>query len=90
MKEILYSQRFVDKPPYEVFATLLDEGRYLCSIRTMYRILGEDQVREDGEISFGIRTTRSRSCSRPRRIKSGRGTSPSCWDRRNGRITTCT
>jgi putative transposase len=42
--EILYSERFVDKAPYEVFATLLDEGRYLCSIRTMYRILAEDQA----------------------------------------------
>jgi len=44
VKTILYSQRFVDKAPYEVFATLLDEGRYVCSIRTMYRILGEDQA----------------------------------------------
>ena len=31
--------RFVDQTPTEVFATLLDEGVYLCSIRTMYRIL---------------------------------------------------
>lgn len=44
VKEILYSERFVDKPPYDVFATLLDEGRYVCSIRTMYRILSEDQA----------------------------------------------
>jgi len=44
VRTILYSQRFVDKAPYEVFATLLDEGRYVCSIRTMYRILAEDQA----------------------------------------------
>lgn len=44
VKAILYSDRFVDQTPYEVFATLLDEGRYVCSIRTMYRILGEDQA----------------------------------------------
>ena len=45
--EILNSERFVDMPPAEVYATLLDEGVYLCSIRTMYRILKEnDQVRE--------------------------------------------
>lgn len=33
--------------PRQVFATLLDEGRYLCSVSTMYRILGKnDLVRE--------------------------------------------
>jgi putative transposase len=37
----------MDKAPAEVYATLLDEGRYLASIRTMYRLLaGEDEVRE--------------------------------------------
>jgi putative transposase len=36
----LRSARFADQTPTEVFATLLDEGTYLCSIRTMYRILG--------------------------------------------------
>ena len=36
---ILHSERFQDKTPYETFATLLDEGQYHCSIRTMYRIL---------------------------------------------------
>ncbi len=37
--EILNSERSRDKAPAEVYATLLDEGIYLCSIRTMYRIL---------------------------------------------------
>jgi len=37
--DILHSERFQDKAPYEVYATLLDEGQYYCSIRTMYRIL---------------------------------------------------
>ena len=37
--EILNSERFLDMAPGEVHATLLDEGRYLCSERTMYRIL---------------------------------------------------
>ena len=37
--EVLHSQRFVDVSPEETFATLLDEGTYLCSTRTMYRIL---------------------------------------------------
>ena len=45
--DLLNSQRFMDKAPQEVYATLLDEGRYLCSISTMYRILEEnDEVRE--------------------------------------------
>lgn len=45
--DILHSERFVDQPPREVYATLLDEGRYLCSISTMYRLLAEHgEVRE--------------------------------------------
>jgi len=35
----LMSPRFVDRAPHQVYATLLDEGRYLCSVRTMYRLL---------------------------------------------------
>ena len=43
----LNSERFVDCSPSQVWATLLDEGLYLCSERTMYRILAEHgQVRE--------------------------------------------
>jgi putative transposase len=37
--EVLHSERFVDIAPEETYATLLDEGTYLCSTRTMYRIL---------------------------------------------------
>jgi putative transposase len=45
--ELLNSERFVDQSPYEIYATLLDEGSYLCSIRTMYRVLQEQgEVRE--------------------------------------------
>jgi putative transposase len=36
---VLHSDRFAELPPAEVYATLLDEGTYLCSIRTMYRLL---------------------------------------------------
>lgn len=39
--ELLDSERFIDQPPREVYATLLEEGRFLCSIRTMYRVLRE-------------------------------------------------
>jgi len=45
--EILHSDRFVDQAPLEVYNTLLDEGHYLCSVRTMYRILEKhEEVRE--------------------------------------------
>ena len=47
VRQVLNSERFADQPPREVYATLLDEGKYLCSWRTMYRILDENQeVRE--------------------------------------------
>jgi putative transposase len=38
----LHSERFCDKAPSEVYATLLDENIYLCSIRTMHRILADN------------------------------------------------
>jgi len=45
--DALHEPRFVDLAPAEVYATMLDEGRYLCSERTMYRILAANQeVRE--------------------------------------------
>lgn len=45
--EELHSERFVDRSPAQVWATLLDEGRYLASERTMYRLLAENgEVRE--------------------------------------------
>ena len=43
----LNSQRFADQTPYEVYPQLLDEGRYLCSLRGMYRILAENQAVRD-------------------------------------------
>ena len=45
--ELLHSERFMDRAPAQVVATLLDEGQYLCSTRTMYRLLAaRDEVRE--------------------------------------------
>ncbi len=38
---VLDSERFIDQPPREVYATLLSEGTYLCSVSTMYRLLRE-------------------------------------------------
>jgi len=39
---LLHSERFVDSSPHTIHATLLDEGSYHCSVRTMYRILDEE------------------------------------------------
>ena len=50
MLAVLHEERFQDHSPAAVQATLLDEGRYLCSIRTMYRVLeqeGESRERRD-------------------------------------------
>jgi putative transposase len=45
--EVLHDERFLDQSPAEVYATLLDEGRYLCSLRSMYRLLAaQNEVRE--------------------------------------------
>jgi putative transposase len=45
--DTLHEPRFVDLAPAEVFATLLDEGRYLGSVRTMHRVLAENaEIRE--------------------------------------------
>lgn len=45
--DLLHSDRFVDSSPRQIYATLLDEGTYLCSERTFYRVLAaEGEVRE--------------------------------------------
>ncbi len=48
--DCLHEERFQDRSPAAVYATLLDEGEYHCSIRTMYRLLekrGESRERRD-------------------------------------------
>lgn len=39
--EVLDSEAYIDQPPREVYASLLSKGIYLCSVRTMYRLLKE-------------------------------------------------
>ncbi len=36
--DVLHGEAFADKAPAETYAKLLDQGTYLCSIRTMYRV----------------------------------------------------
>ena len=56
---VLHQERFVDQAPASIYANLLDEGRYLCSVPTMYRLLhAEGEVRE-----------RRRQATHPPRVK---------------------
>jgi hypothetical protein len=57
--EVLHQERFWDQAPASVWATLLDEGSYLCSVSTMYRLL-----RERGETG-----DRRRHAIHPPRVK---------------------
>lgn len=53
--ETLNSERFCDKAPAQIWATLLDEGVYLASVSTFYRLLRErDQVRERRRVARHI------------------------------------
>jgi putative transposase len=56
---VLHDDAHVDEAPATVYAKLLDEGVYLCSVPTMYRILrGEGEVAE-----------RRRHATHPARVK---------------------
>ncbi len=72
--ETLCSERFMNQSPPQVYATLLSEGTYLCSTRTMYRILREkNAVRE-----------RRPQRSHPKRenpdVQASRPNQSWCWD----------
>lgn len=59
MLDIAHSERFCDQSIREIYATLLDEGRYLASISTWYRVLRSvDETRE-----------RRRQATHPARVK---------------------
>jgi putative transposase len=57
--DLLHTDRFIDKAPREIYANLLDEKSYLCSVRTLYRIL-----ETEGELK-----ERRRQVSRPHYTK---------------------
>jgi transposase InsO family protein len=42
--DVLTSDRYVDLAPLQIYAQLLDEGIYLCSVSTMYRVLAENTL----------------------------------------------
>lgn len=64
--DVLYEIRFLDKSPAQVYAALLDEGRYLCSISTMYRIL-----RSRGEVTERRRVRKHPTYERPELLATG-------------------
>jgi putative transposase len=69
--EVLHAERFWDQAPASVYATLLDEGTYLASVSTMYRLL-----RQQGETG-----DRRRHATHPARVKPELlATAPNqCW-----------
>ncbi len=80
----LHEERFQNSAPAAVYATLLDEGRYHCSIRTMCRILeGEGEARERRD-QLVHPATRSPNCWPPAPTSSGAGISRNCSARRSG------
>ena len=59
--ELLHSETFIDKTPYDVYYNLMDKGEYYCSPRTMYRILAAT-----GETTDRRAQTESSRCSETR------------------------
>ena len=88
--DALHSPRFADLAPGEVWAILLDEGVYLGSQSTFYRLLRAAGETRERRRRPPTPPRSSPSCWPPARTRSGRGTSPSCTARRNGRTTTST
>lgn len=66
IQDLLRSPRFVDQAPASIVANLLDEGRYLCSERTMYRILADH-----GELRERRRGHRQTSYAKPELLATG-------------------
>src|SRR5712691_198585 len=86
----LHGERFQDCSPAAVYATLLDEGHYYCSIRSMHRFLkqeGESRERRD-QLTHPPYKKPELLATAP--ISSGAGTSPSCWGPPSGPTSTST
>jgi putative transposase len=65
---VLNSAEFVDRTPLQIYATLLDDGRYLCSVSSMYRILAANAQVKDRR-----RLARHPARVRPELIATGPG-----------------
>ena len=75
--DVLHSARFVDQSPTEVHATLLEEQTYLCSPRTMYRVLAAAHEVRERRAQARHPAYAAPSWSRRARSRSGPGISPS-------------
>ena len=99
VRQALNSARFQDRAPREVYATLMDEGQYLCSWRSMYRILAEND-----EVCERRNQLRHPNYIKPELLATGPNqlwswdtpalapqvqVSQNCWVLPSGLITTC-
>ena len=66
VREILNSEQYQDWSPRQVYVDLLDKGKYLCSWRTMYRIL-----HEHGEVKERRNQLRRPAYKRPELLATG-------------------
>lgn len=65
---VLTGDRFVDATPVQIYAVLLQEGRYLCSVSTMYRLLAAHRMVKERR-----RLARHQTRARPELIATGPG-----------------
>ena len=70
---VLNCPRFVDKPPKQIYPTLLAEGTYLCSTSTMYRILAKHSQVKDRrrQATHPPRAVPELQATAPRQVYSG-------------------
>jgi len=71
---IMHSEEYIDKSPRQIYAHLLDKGIYMCSVRTMYRIL-----EAEGEVVERRKQKQRSSYKKPELL----ATQPNqlwCWD----------
>jgi putative transposase len=90
LRRVLNSEEFVDEAPATVYAKLLDQGVYLASVPTMYRVL-----RDHGEVHERRRQATHPAAKKPELLATKPNevyswTSPSCSARPSGPGSTCT
>ncbi|MDA0660130.1 MAG: hypothetical protein O2931_11150 [Planctomycetota bacterium] len=67
IRAVLYEERFVDKSPRQIYAALLDDGIYLCSVSTMYRLLARDKASRERRPD-DVKSLRWEAVREPRRL----------------------
>ncbi len=71
----LNSERFIDQAPEQIYAVLLSEGTYLCSVSTMYRLLRPEKQVAERRQQARHQAGKSRNWSRTSQVRRSRGTS---------------